>query len=247
MQQAIAVVVDHVSKSFGLRRVLTDVAFGVGRGQCVVLCGPSGCGKSTLLRCINGLEEFQAGAILLEGVDVAANAHRRSRIGALAGMVFQDFNLFPHLTARDNIALGPVVLRRAPRSRALERADALLDRVALRAVGDRYPQELSGGQQQRVAIARALAMEPKVMLFDEPTSSLDPERVKEVLQVMRDLALSGMTMICATHEMGFARNVADRVIFLANGSIRETGAPCDFFSNPRTPEAIRFLECVLQA
>ncbi|WP_342363774.1 amino acid ABC transporter ATP-binding protein [Terrarubrum flagellatum] len=247
MQSTPLISVDQVSKWYGPRQVLMDVAFGVQPGQCVVLCGPSGCGKSTLLRCINGLEEFQSGQILLDGVDVAANADRRSRMGALAGMVFQDFNLFPHLTALENIALGPTVLRKTPRREALQRADALLNRVALRSVGDRYPHELSGGQQQRVAIARALAMDPKVMLFDEPTSSLDPEMVKEVLDVMKDLARSGMTMVCVTHEMGFARNVADQVIFLTDGCLCERAAPCDFFSNPRTPEAVRFLECVLHA
>jgi len=237
--------VSNVCKRYRSQEVLTGVSFQVARGECVVLCGPSGSGKSTLLRCINGLEEWNSGEVTVDGVDIAANAHRRGHIGQLVGMVFQDFNLFPHLTVRDNVALGPRVLLKEPSTKAAAIGHELLDRVGLSGHTHKYPHELSGGQQQRVAIARALAMRPKVMLFDEPTSALDPEMVKEVLDVMRELAASGMTMICVTHEMGFARNVADRVVFLTDGCVCETGQPSDFFSCPTTPQAIKFLGHVL--
>jgi len=233
--------VDRICKRYGSRDVLSDVSMDVGRGECVVLCGPSGSGKSTLLRCVNGLDDWHGGEIVVAGVDIAANAHRRGQIGRLVGMVFQDFNLFPHLTALDNVALGPRVLLKEPRREAIEGARELLARVGLSEHADKFPHQLSGGQQQRVAIARALAMHPEVMLFDEPTSALDPEMIREVLDAMRALAASGMTMICVTHEMGFARNVADRVVFLTDGCVCETAAPCDFFVRPATPEAARFL------
>lgn len=246
--QAIALVrVDKVSKRYRAHEVLSDVSIDVARGECVVLCGPSGSGKSTLLRCVNGLEDWHAGDILVDNTDIAANARRRDRIGRLVGMVFQDFNLFPHLSALDNIALGPRLLLKQARNQATDSARELLARVGLHEHADKFPHQLSGGQQQRVAIARALAMHPQVMLFDEPTSSLDPEMVKEVLDVMRELAEAGMTMICVTHEMGFARNVADRVVFLVDGCVCETAAPCDFFSRPATPQAMRFLGHVLRS
>jgi ABC-type polar amino acid transport system ATPase subunit len=238
--------IEHVSKRYHSREVLTDICVHVARGECVVLCGPSGSGKSTLLRCVNGLEDWHFGEVFVGDVDIAANARRRDRIGRLVGMVFQDFNLFPHLTVLDNVALGPRVLLKQSRVQAADGGRELLARVGLSAHAEKYPHELSGGQQQRVAIARALAMRPQVMLFDEPTSALDPEMVKEVLDVMRELAASGMTMICVTHEMGFARNVADRVIFLTNGCVCETSRPCDFFSRPVTPQAMQFLGHVLR-
>lgn len=235
-----------VSKRYRAREVLSEVSLEVARGECVVLCGPSGSGKSTLLRCVNGLEDWHAGDIFVDAVDIAVNARRRNRIGRLVGMVFQDFNLFPHLSALDNVALGPRVLLKQSRSGAEDGARELLARVGLHEHGNKFPHQLSGGQQQRVAIARALAMQPQVMLFDEPTSSLDPEMVKEVLDVMRELAETGMTMICVTHEMGFARNVANQVVFLEDGCICETAAPCDFFSRPATPQATRFLGHILR-
>ena len=238
--------VDHVSKRYRARDVLHDINLSIAGGECIVLCGPSGSGKSTLLRCVNGLEDWHAGDIFIGDVDIAMNARRRDRIGRLVGMVFQDFNLFPHLSAVDNVALGPRVLLKESAREAQEGARELLARVGLHEHASKFPDQLSGGQQQRVAIARALAMRPQVMLFDEPTSSLDPEMVKEVLDVMRELAAAGMTMICVTHEMGFARNVANRVVFLADGCVCETGAPCDFFSRPATAQATRFLSHVLR-
>jgi general L-amino acid transport system ATP-binding protein len=234
-----------VSKRYRARDVLSNVSFEVAAGECVVLCGPSGSGKSTLLRCVNGLEEWHEGEIFVSDLDIGARAHRRDQVGRLVGMVFQDFNLFPHLTAVDNVELGPRLLLKHGRAEARERALDLLARVGLSDHAAKYPNELSGGQQQRVAIARALAMTPQVMLFDEPTSALDPEMVKEVLDVMRGLAASGMTMICVTHEMGFARNVADRVVFLTDGCICETGRPHEFFGQPSTPQAAQFLRHVM--
>lgn len=241
MTEQMLVRVDALSKKYRAREVLSNVTLGVARGECVVLCGASGSGKSTLLRCVNGLEDWHAGNVLVDDVDIGVNAHRRDRVGRLVGMVFQDFNLFPHLTVLDNVSLGPRILLKQARGEAADAARDLLARVGLADQTEKYPHELSGGQQQRVAIARALAMKPKVMLFDEPTSALDPEMVKEVLDVMRELASSGMTMICVTHEMGFAKNVADRIIFLTNGCVCETAKPCDFFSRPTTLEASRFL------
>lgn len=238
--------VEHLTKRYRARVVLHDITLAVDRGECIVLCGPSGSGKSTLLRCLNGLEDWHGGDIQIAGVDIAANAARRGRIGPLVGMVFQDFNLFPHLSALDNVALGPRVLLKQPRREALDNARDLLARVGLAEHAEKFPHQLSGGQQQRVAMARSLAMRPQVMLFDEPTSALDPEMVREVLEIMRELAEAGMTMICVTHEMGFARSAANRVVFLADGCVCETGAPCDFFSRPSTPQAARFLSHVLR-
>ncbi|MGY3560351.1 polar amino acid transport system ATP-binding protein [Bradyrhizobium sp. USDA 4463] len=232
-----------VHKFFGALAALTDVNAEVKKGEVVVVCGPSGSGKSTLIRTVNRLEEIQSGSVLFEGKDVhgklggTALNHLRSRIG----FVFQSFNLFPHLSALDNVMLSPIKVNGVKRSEARETALRLLDRVGLATKAQNYPGQLSGGQQQRVAIARALAMEPPAMLFDEPTSALDPEMVGEVLSVMRGLARDGMTMMCVTHEMNFARDVADRVWFMDAGRVLETGAPVDFFRSPQHPRAQRFL------
>jgi ABC-type polar amino acid transport system ATPase subunit len=246
LEGKVLVQVEGLSKRYNAREVLSDITMNVRKGECVVLCGPSGSGKSTLLRCINGLEQWHSGEIVVDGLDIAANANRRDRIGRLVGMVFQDFNLFPHLSTLDNVALAPRVLLRRPRPEAVGLGRELLAKVGLAAHEEKYPHELSGGQQQRVAIARALAMNPQVMLFDEPTSSLDPEMVVEVLEVMRGLARSGMTMICVTHEMGFARNVSDRIVFLKDGCICETSRPDEFFTRPRTRDAATFIQHVLR-
>ena len=232
-----------VNKNYGSFQALVDINADVARSEVVVVCGPSGSGKSTLIRTVNRLEEIQSGSILFDGQDVNAKMrskdlnHLRSRIG----FVFQSFNLFPHLSALENVALSPVTVNSVKREVAREKAMQLLDRVGLAAKAGSYPGQLSGGQQQRVAIARALAMEPPAMLFDEPTSALDPEMVGEVLAVMKALAADGMTMMCVTHEMGFAREVADRVWFMAGGRILEEADPESFFSRPQHPRAQRFL------
>jgi polar amino acid transport system ATP-binding protein len=232
-----------VNKFYGSLAALVDINAEVKKGEVVVVCGPSGSGKSTLIRTVNRLEEIQSGSLLFEGNDVHAkmssNAlnHLRSRIG----FVFQSFNLFPHLSALDNVMLSPVKVNGVKRHDAREAALRLLDRVGLSDKAQNYPAQLSGGQQQRVAIARALAMEPPAMLFDEPTSALDPEMVGEVLSVMRGLARDGMTMMCVTHEMTFARDVADRVWFMDAGRVLETASPGEFFKSPQHPRAQRFL------
>ncbi|MDE2200148.1 MAG: amino acid ABC transporter ATP-binding protein [Rhodospirillales bacterium] len=232
-----------VNKMYGDYQVLADINESVGRGEVVVVCGPSGSGKSTLIRTVNRLEEIHSGDILFDGQNVHARMrgtqlnHLRSRIG----FVFQSFNLFPHLSALDNVILSPHRVNRVGRAEARDRAMSLLERVGLAARAHAYPAQLSGGQQQRVAIARALAMEPPAMLFDEPTSALDPEMVGEVLAVIRGLANDGMTMMCVTHEMSFARDVADRVWFMDAGRILETGTPAAFFGAPQHPRAQRFL------
>jgi polar amino acid transport system ATP-binding protein len=232
-----------VNKNYGSFQALVDINADVARSEVVVVCGPSGSGKSTLIRTVNRLEEIQSGSILFDGQDVHATMrskelnHLRSRIG----FVFQSFNLFPHLSALENVALSPVTVNGVKRDVAREKALQLLDRVGLAAKAGSYPGQLSGGQQQRVAIARALAMEPPAMLFDEPTSALDPEMVGEVLAVMKALAADGMTMMCVTHEMGFAREVADRVWFMDGGRILEEADPESFFSRPQHPRAQRFL------
>jgi polar amino acid transport system ATP-binding protein len=232
-----------VNKNYGSFQALVDINADVARSEVVVVCGPSGSGKSTLIRTVNRLEEIQSGSILFDGQDVHAKMrskelnHLRSRIG----FVFQSFNLFPHLSALENVALSPVTVNGVKREVAREKALQLLDRVGLAAKAGSYPGQLSGGQQQRVAIARALAMEPPAMLFDEPTSALDPEMVGEVLAVMKALAADGMTMMCVTHEMGFAREVADRVWFMDGGRILEEADPESFFSRPQHPRAQRFL------
>ncbi len=242
-----------VNKYFGPIHVLKEIDLSVEAGEVVVLIGASGSGKSTLIRCINGLESFHRGRIvvdgfeLLPGTDTAAGPRSDlARIRRQVGMVFQQFNLFPHMTVIDNVALAPTRVRHAPRAQAEANARRLLDRVGIANHARKYPAQLSGGQQQRVAIARALAMEPRLMLFDEPTSALDPEMIGEVLDVMRELAGEGMTMVIVTHEMGFAREVADRVVYLDNGRIVEIGSPALLFDSPRNERTRTFLSRVLR-
>jgi glutamate transport system ATP-binding protein len=236
---------DQVRKSFGDNVVLDGVDLTVERGSATVIAGPSGSGKSTMLRCINGLEPVDAGEVRFDGTAVDYSGKALSRLRAEIGMVFQQFNLFPHMTVLDNIVLGPVKGKGVERERALDRARELLERVGIPEKADEYPADLSGGQQQRVAIARALAMDPKLMLFDEPTSALDPEMIREVLDVMRDLARDGMTMIVVTHEMGFAREVCDRIVFIDAGEIVEEGPPDEFFSAARSPRAKEFVDKII--
>jgi len=235
------IVLDNVNKYYGDYHALVGITERVEKNEVLVVCGPSGSGKSTLIRTLNRLEDIDGGRIAIDGRDIHAKGFDVNALRAGIGFVFQQFNLFPHLTALENCMLAPVQLGRASKAEAREQAMALLDQVGLAHKADAYPDALSGGQQQRVAIARALAMRPSIMLFDEPTSALDPEMVGEVLQVMRTLAKQGMTMVCVTHEMGFARDVADRIWFMAEGKILETGAPGDFFANPQHPRAIQFL------
>ena len=232
---------DQVNKWFGDYQALAGISERVDRGEVVVVCGPSGSGKSTLIRTVNRLEPIHSGRILLDGIDIHSRSVDLDRHRARIGFVFQQFNLFPHLTALQNCTLAPMRLRGLKRVQAEERAMVLLERVGLAHKAHAYPSELSGGQQQRVAIARALAMEPPLMLFDEPTSALDPEMVGEVLQVMRSLAQDGMTMVCVTHEMGFAREVADRVWFMDGGRILEQARPDAFFNAPQHSRARQFL------
>ncbi|MDB5792771.1 MAG: amino acid transporter ATP-binding protein [Massilia sp.] len=232
---------EGVNKWYGQYHALVDVSERVEKNEVVVVCGPSGSGKSTLIRTLNRLEDIDGGRIAIDGRDIHARGLDVNLLRAGIGFVFQQFNLFPHLTALENCMLAPVNLKRATRMQAQAFALELLDGVGLAHKAGAYPHELSGGQQQRVAIARALAMRPPVMLFDEPTSALDPEMVGEVLQVMRTLAKGGMTMVCVTHEMGFARDVADRVLFMSEGRILERAAPDDFFTRPAHPRAQQFL------
>ncbi|WP_394787190.1 amino acid ABC transporter ATP-binding protein [Rhodoferax sp.] len=232
---------DKVNKWYGAYHALVDVSETIGRGEVVVVCGPSGSGKSTLIRTLNRLEAIQSGSIHINGEDIYRRGVDVNSFRSGIGFVFQQFNLFPHLTALQNCTLAPVRLRGLKPAEAKEEALALLDRVGLAHKANAYPAELSGGQQQRVAIARALAMRPPLMLFDEPTSALDPEMVGEVLQVMRALAKDGMTMVCVTHEMGFAREVADRVLFMDAGRVLERAVPQAFFSKPQHPRAQQFL------
>lgn len=227
------------------QNVLDHVYETVERGQTVVICGPSGSGKSSLLRCINGLERFQEGEISVDGVSVLGPKTNIHALRAKIGMVFQHFELYPHMTALQNITLAPIQVRKEPRREAEKKAMQILERVGIPEQAFKYPEELSGGQKQRVAIARALAMEPKTMLFDEPTSALDPEMIKEVLDVMIDLARKGMTMVVVTHEMGFARRVADKIIFMDEGRIIESDATHDFFISPKSDRTRRFLERIL--
>ncbi len=230
-----------VQKWYGQYQALADVTAQVKRGEVVVVCGPSGSGKSTLIRTVNRLEPIQKGVIEVDGQDIYGPKVHLDSLRSHIGFVFQQFNLFPHLSVLENLMLAPLQLKRARRSEARERSLQLLERVGLAHKADAYPAQLSGGQQQRVAIARALAMNPPVMLFDEPTSALDPEMVGEVLQVMKGLARDGMTMVCVTHEMGFAREVADSVWFMDAGRIVETGTPEEFFTRPGTERARKFL------
>ncbi|MFC3588291.1 amino acid ABC transporter ATP-binding protein [Streptantibioticus rubrisoli] len=239
------VVLDGVNKRFGALHVLRDIDLTVARGEVVAVIGPSGSGKSTLCRTINRLETIDSGAITVDGRPLPEEGRELARLRAEVGMVFQSFNLFAHKTVLENVTLGQIKVRRTPREKAERTARALLDRVGVGGQADKYPAQLSGGQQQRVAIARALAMEPKVMLFDEPTSALDPEMVNEVLEVMRQLARDGMTMIVVTHEMGFARSAAHRVVFMADGRIVEQAPPARFFGSPRSERAKDFLSKVL--
>ena len=235
------IVLDKVNKWYGDYHALVDVTESVARNEVVVVCGPSGSGKSTLIRTLNRLEEIDGGRIAIDGRDIHARGLDVNALRAGIGFVFQHFNLFPHLTALENCMLAPVNLKRATKAEARAYALDLLDQVGLAHKAGAYPHQLSGGQQQRVAIARALAMRPPIMLFDEPTSALDPEMVGEVLQVMRSLAQQGMTMVCVTHEMGFAREVADRIVFMSEGSILERSTPEEFFTNPQHPRARQFL------
>jgi len=232
---------DKVNKWYGAYHALVDVTEHIAKGEVVVVCGPSGSGKSTLIRTLNRLEPIGSGTITIDGEDIHRRGLDVNAFRSRIGFLFQQFNLFPHLTALENCTLAPLHLRRLTPAAAREASLALLDRVGLAHKADAYPSELSGGQQQRVAIARALAMEPPLMLFDEPTSALDPEMVGEVLLVMRALAKDGMTMVCVTHEMGFAREVADRVIFMDHGRVLERGTPEAFFSRPEHPRAQQFL------
>ncbi|MBB2985038.1 glutamate transport system ATP-binding protein [Terracoccus luteus] len=239
------VVIEGVNKHFGDLHVLRDINLTVGRGEVVVVLGPSGSGKSTLCRAINRLETIESGTISIDGKALPEEGKPLAQLRADVGMVFQSFNLFAHKSIRDNVTLGPVKVRKQKKAQADEKATSLLKRVGIEAQADKYPAQLSGGQQQRVAIARSLAMDPKVMLFDEPTSALDPEMVGEVLDVMVGLAKEGMTMIVVTHEMGFARKAADRVVFMDNGQIVEVATPEEFFANPRSERARDFLGKIL--
>ena len=234
-----------VEKWFGDFHVLKGISIILHKGEVVVICGPSGSGQSTFIRTINRLEEHQKGDIIVDGIELSNDVRNIAAIRSEIGMVFQQFNLFPHLTVLHNITLAPIWVRHWPKARAEEAAQRLLERVGIPEQANKYPGQLSGGQQQRVAIARALAMEPKIMLFDEPTSALDPEMIKEVLDVMRELAHSGMTMIVVTHEMGFAREVADRIVFFDDGQIVEQAPPAEFFAHPREERTKLFLSQIL--
>ncbi len=240
------ILLQGVHKWFGRLHVLRGVDLEVWPGEVVVVCGPSGSGKSTLIRCINRLERHDRGRIVVDGIELTDDLRRVDAVRREVGMVFQQFNLFPHLTVLQNITLAPVLVRKWPREQAERVARELLERVGIPEKADSYPSQLSGGQQQRVAIARALAMQPKIMLFDEPTSALDPEMIQEVLDTMRDLARGGMTMVVVTHEMGFAREVADRVVFLDEGSVVEVAPPETFFSSPRHERTRAFLSKILR-
>jgi len=235
-----------LNKWYGDFHVLRDIDLDVGRGERIVICGPSGSGKSTLIRCINALEEFQEGRIVVDGIELGPSLRRVDEVRREVGMVFQSFNLFPHLTVLENCTLAPIWVRNIPKKDAETTAMKYLERVKIPHQAGKYPGQMSGGQQQRVAIARALTMNPKVMLFDEPTSALDPEMVKEVLDTMVDLANEGMTMLVVTHEMGFAREVADRVVFMDAGQIIEANTPANFFANPQHARTRLFLSQILR-
>ena len=237
--------VEKISKSFGDFQALKDVSLDVSAGERVGICGPSGSGKSTLIRCINGLEAHQSGKIEVDGLLLNQSTESLSMVKSKVGMVFQQFNLFPHLTVMENLTLGPIRARKMSKSEADDLAMKYLERVRIPEQANKYPIQLSGGQQQRVAIARSLCMEPKIILFDEPTSALDPEMIKEVLEVMTELANSGMTMICVTHETGFARNVADKMVFMDCGEIVESAEPHKFFTNPDSQRCKEFLDKIL--
>jgi general L-amino acid transport system ATP-binding protein len=240
-----AIEIAGMNKWYGDFHVLRDINLSVYRGERIVICGPSGSGKSTLIRCINRLEQHQTGRIVVDGIELTDDLKKIDEIRREVGMVFQHFNLFPHLTVLENCTLAPIWVRKMPKSEAERLAMKYLQRVKIPEQALKYPGQLSGGQQQRVAIARSLCMNPKIMLFDEPTSALDPEMIKEVLEVMVDLAQSGMTMLCVTHEMGFARQVANRVIFMDQGQIVEQNSPQLFFSNPKSERTKLFLSQIL--
>ena len=239
------ILLNGVHKWYGEFHVLRDINLTVKEGERIVICGPSGSGKSTLIRCINRLEEHQQGQIVVDGIELTSDLRNIDKIRAEVGMVFQSFYLFPHLTILDNLCLAPVWVKKKSRAEAEKTARMYLERVKIPEQALKYPGQLSGGQQQRVAIARALCMNPNIMLFDEPTSALDPEMIKEVLDVMIELANSGMTMMCVTHEMAFARSVADRVIFMDRGEIVEMAPPDEFFSNPKSDRTKHFLSQIL--
>jgi len=239
------IAIRDLHKNYGTTPVLRGCSLSIARGEVVVVCGPSGSGKSTLIKCINGLEGYKSGSILVDGIEVGAKGTDLPKLRARVGMVFQHFELYPHMSVLENIALAQVHVLKRTRTAALERARELLSRVGLSDKADAMPADLSGGQQQRVAIARALALDPQAILFDEPTSALDPEMIHEVLQVMTELASSGMTMVVVTHEMGFARSVADRVVFMDAGEIVEDASSDVFFSAPRTQRAAEFLSKIL--
>ncbi|NLO79966.1 MAG: amino acid ABC transporter ATP-binding protein [Xanthomonadaceae bacterium] len=244
-EQTTAVRFEHVDKWFGQLHVLQDINLEVARGERIVICGPSGSGKSTLIRCCNGLEPYQRGRIVVNGIELTENRRTVEQVRRQVGMVFQQFNLFPHLTVLENCTLAPIWVRKMPRAEAEELAMEYLRRVRIPDKAHSYPGQLSGGQQQRVAIARALCMQPRIMLFDEPTSALDPEMISEVLDAMVELAESGMTMLCVTHEMGFAREVADRIVFMDGGRIVEQSPTAQFFAAPQTERARQFLGQIL--
>jgi general L-amino acid transport system ATP-binding protein len=241
----IAIQIVAMNKWYGEFHVLRDINLTVYKGERIVICGPSGSGKSTLIRCINRLEEHQKGDILVDGIPLTNDLKKIDEVRREVGMVFQHFNLFPHLTVLENLTLAPIWVRKMPKRDAEELAMRYLTRVKIPEQAKKYPGQLSGGQQQRVAIARSLCMSPKIMLFDEPTSALDPEMIKEVLEVMVDLAQSGMTMLCVTHEMGFARQVANRVIFMDQGQIIEQNSPKEFFEKPKSERTKLFLSQIL--
>ena len=244
--QAPAIVLDKVNKWYGAMHVLRDISLTIGHREKVVVCGPSGSGKSTMIRCINRLESHQEGRIVVDGTELTDDLRALDTIRADVGMVFQSFNLFPHLTILENCTLAPIWVRKMPKAEAEELAMSYLHRVKIPEQARKFPGQLSGGQQQRVAIARALCMKPKIMLFDEPTSALDPEMIKEVLDTMISLAEDGMTMVCVTHEMGFAKKVADRVIFMDRGEIVEAGTPARMFDDPQTDRLKSFLSQILK-
>jgi general L-amino acid transport system ATP-binding protein len=242
-----AVEIAGLHKWFGEFHALADINLKVGRGERIVICGPSGSGKSTLLRCVNGLEDFQRGEIIVDGIRLTRDVRSVDAIRREVGMVFQHFNLFPHLTVLENCTLAPIQVRRMAKKEAEAVAMQLLEQVKIPEQASKYPNQLSGGQQQRVAIARALCLNPKLMMFDEPTSALDPEMVREVLDTMVQLALDGMTMLVVSHEMNFARQVANRIVFMDGGQIIEINAPAEFFANPRHERSKLFLSQILRA
>ena len=235
----------NIDKYYGDFHVLKNVNFSVKKGEIVVICGPSGSGKSTLIRCINGLEEIDSGSILVDEIDINGGKKNLQLIKSEVGMVFQHFNLFPHLTILENITIAQTLVKKTPKDEATKIALELLEKVKLQHKADSYPKDLSGGQKQRVAIARSLAMKPKVILFDEPTSALDPETIGDVLSVMKDLAKEKFTLVCVTHEMGFAKEVGDRIIFMDEGVIIEENTPQEFFLNPKSQRAQKFLSEIL--